>query len=463
MVKKFAIKTFKFLSSLKLAVFTIGLLATVSAVGTFYESIYDTETAQTLIYKSVYMKVALILFAINITCSALDRYPWKIEKHLGFLVAHLGILMVLAGALITQKLGIDGSLALKVGSQDRWVSVTEKELTLYATQDGSSFVTLFYQPVEFLKNPPSEKNPLVIKTPDGEVMIKDFYPYALSSNEMKDSENMLDGPAIRFQLSNTKANVTQWMRARANQAEVFSMGPAQVVLTQSEYKPSGENEIVLTPQKKSDTLSYKIYTKSRPQEVKKGFIKVGEMVETGWMGLEFRLLKLMSHAKEETIVKPLEKPTPMTTSAIKVSFQGAEHWMEMNSLLKMFSKDVGYVLSYGNHRLDLGFPMTLKEFKMTKYPGSQRAASYSSVVEVSGKSAATISMNEPLKEKGYTFYQASFETDPATGQPVRSILSVNYDPGRIWKYLGSLMIVLGSIILFYFKRKLARLQKPKES
>ena len=85
-----------------------------------------------------------------------------------------------------------------------------------------------------------------------------------------------------------------------------------------------------------------------------------------------------------------------------------------------------------------------------------RAASYESDVKVikegvEGKKT-TISMNEPLKYNGFTFYQSSFQQDEM-GRPTMSILSVNHDPGRPWKYLGSLLIVLGIIHLFYFKRK----------
>ena len=81
-----------------------------------------------------------------------------------------------------------------------------------------------------------------------------------------------------------------------------------------------------------------------------------------------------------------------------------------------------------------------------------RAASYESVVTLPDGSDQLISMNEPLKHAGFTFYQASFESDPS-GRPTASVLSVNRDPGRGLKYFGSLLIVLGSIHLFYMKRR----------
>ena len=93
---------------------------------------------------------------------------------------------------------------------------------------------------------------------------------------------------------------------------------------------------------------------------------------------------------------------------------------------------------------------------MDRYQGTMRAASYESDVQVKQNGVSgektTISMNEPLKYNGFTFYQSSFQQDDF-GRPTMSILSVNRDPGRPWKYLGSLLIVLGAIHLFYFKRR----------
>jgi hypothetical protein len=60
-----------------------------------------------------------------------------------------------------------------------------------------------------------------------------------------------------------------------------------------------------------------------------------------------------------------------------------------------------------------------------------------------------VSMNEPMKYGGFTFYQASYVD--AQPRPTTSIFSVNQDPGRWLKYLGSLLIVLGSIWLFGMK------------
>lgn len=70
---------------------------------------------------------------------------------------------------------------------------------------------------------------------------------------------------------------------------------------------------------------------------------------------------------------------------------------------------------------------------------------YKSYVKVNGSlKVDEIYMNEPLKYGGYTFYQSSYQIQP--NAPALSIFSVNKDPGRVLKYLGSLILCAGIII-----------------
>ena len=48
-------------------------------------------------------------------------------------------------------------------------------------------------------------------------------------------------------------------------------------------------------------------------------------------------------------------------------------------------------------------------------------------------------MNEPLYFQNYTLYQSSYETNER-GEPITSVFSVNYDPGRSIKYFGAICI-----------------------
>ena len=194
-----------------------------------------------------------------------------------------------------------------------------------------------------------------------------------------------------------------------------------------------------------------------------GTVKAGGSFETGWMGLTFRVLKYLPKSREKFHFKKVARANPpATTSAIRFQFKGQTHWMAMNSNIKLFSDSQFYYVSLGHRVIPLDFSLRLKDFEVGRYQGTRRAASYASDVQVVEKDKSVngpyhISMNEPLYYKNFTFYQSSFQEDEM-GRPTTSIFSVNRDPGRWIKYLGSLMIVWGSILLFWRKRK----RRPKK-
>ena len=223
-----------------------------------------------------------------------------------------------------------------------------------------------------------------------------------------------------------------------------------------------KNEIYLSPEKGG--LRYVVFYKESEKPGKKGFVKEGDAFDPGFkMGMQFRILRFLPSAVEDWDLQELEHPTPLTTSAVKIVFEGKEHWVLLNDMVKLFTNNAVYLLTYGNRRIDVGFPLTLKSFEVDRYQGTTRAMAYKSVVSVPGIENHMISMNEPLKYKGLTIYQASFQEE--NGQPVASIFSVNADPGRFLKYLGSLILVVGVVLLMWFKHldfKIAKKSGDKE-
>ncbi|MEN6367191.1 MAG: cytochrome c biogenesis protein CcsA [Thermoguttaceae bacterium] len=130
--------------------------------------------------------------------------------------------------------------------------------------------------------------------------------------------------------------------------------------------------------------------------------------------------------------------------------------------------------------LDLGFQIRLKQFRRKLDPGGA-ASHYSSLVDVLDRhmpprvlmADATIALNAPLDVvdprdgRTYRLFQSSFSGpwkpgDPGFDQLARgdrsrdqiflSRLSVNYDPGRWLKYVGSVMVCLGIAMIYYLRR-----------
>lgn len=105
---------FVFAASLKLAVMVILAIAVVLGVATFYEARYGMAPVQARVYGSSLFLGLLAVLAINVMAAALIRYPWK-RKQTGFVITHLGILVLLAGCLISFRTSVDGRISLNPG------------------------------------------------------------------------------------------------------------------------------------------------------------------------------------------------------------------------------------------------------------------------------------------------------------------------------------------------------------
>src|SRR5947208_2798410 len=135
---RFVRQIFRIFSSLRFAVVIITGIAVSLAIGTFLESFYDTRTANYYVYKSLGFQGLLFGLGVTIFCVAMSRYPWR-KSHTPFLLAHLGILILLAGSWVTQRHGLDGSMQI-TESESR--STVDFESEVLAISDDSK-VRLF--------------------------------------------------------------------------------------------------------------------------------------------------------------------------------------------------------------------------------------------------------------------------------------------------------------------------------
>lgn len=105
-----------------------------------------------------------------------------------------------------------------------------------------------------------------------------------------------------------------------------------------------------------------------------------------------------------------------------------------------------YKIIYGKQQRALPFEIALTDFEKKNYPGMQMARGFSSDVVVLDDGArwnARIEMNAPLRYKGYTFYQSSFDQS-ADGET--TVLSVVENKGRLFPYIGTFILALGLLL-----------------
>ena len=185
-----------------------------------------------------------------------------------------------------------------------------------------------------------------------------------------------------------------------------------------------------------------------------------------WMGFKIKLLENRQDAYPSMTpeyVKPVQENGQTIVGemkALEVEVEGQTFWVKSGDPVAYTKGDERINFELAKKTLPLPYEIILDQFKMDTDPGTQTPASFESFVTLfkgnEGSTKHHVFMNNPLKHENFTFYQASyFQTQEG---PFGSILSVNFDPGRFWKYLGSLLLVLGSIWHYFLRRK--HLAKP---
>ena len=107
-----------------------------------------------------------------------------------------------------------------------------------------------------------------------------------------------------------------------------------------------------------------------------------------------------------------------------------------------------YEIVLRKKRYLLPFKIELLDFEKQVHPGTGMARSYSSevnIVEDGYKRHVKIEMNEPLRYKGYTFFQSSFIQD---GDSETSVFAVVHNPplGQWSPYVCCIVSCLGLLL-----------------
>ena len=443
--------------SLKLAVLVILAIAIALSVGTVLESLYDTPTSQYWVYRALWFHGVLALLGVNILSVALSRYPWRF-RHIPFLLAHLGILILLFGSWKTDRDGVDGNLRISEGEEG---SIVELDRASLVIQEKDAVRSI---PVKWV--PPGVHFPTLDTAQYGwthGLKVDRFLPHAdveTSFLALSPSERLPPGkktaPAVKIHLTGGPMQLSQdlWLWEGATEWKIIEAGPARFSMNEALSDQVGQPQLSFFPQA-DGSLSF--LARSSQGKVVKGIWPkdriVGSVLRPGWKGdVQIQVSEWIPQAFISTLYKEsrIQWGAQAPTSAIHVSATPEVGvWLGLGDHAVLHLEGREIQIGYFPKRFVLPFSLKLEHFTVEHDPGTFTPAAYSSEVSVVGREGerkATISMNEPLEMGGYTVYQASYED--GSPRPITSIFSVNRDPGRRWKYLGSALIVLGSVLLF---------------
>jgi hypothetical protein len=164
--KGFGGRAFRLLASLRLSVVVMVTIGAICAYATFYEVSHGTPAVQRDVYQTSWFALLLGLLGLNVLAAMVSRWPWS-KHHVGFLAAHVGILLILSGSVVSLYRGLDSSMALYEGETSDRVSLVEPSLQIHVPGHGVSGTFA----VRFEKQPPRAGRAARFAVPGSDVVL----------------------------------------------------------------------------------------------------------------------------------------------------------------------------------------------------------------------------------------------------------------------------------------------------
>jgi hypothetical protein len=243
--------------------------------------------------------------------------------------------------------------------------------------------------------------------------------------------------------------------------------PAALVRIQSS-SGDGKPALVLSP--KGNGISYQLQRSGKSYA--NGVAEKGDSFALGWADWEAELIESLPMAEITTFLKP-GLPLPEGEVGIpgfraKLTSNETSNvpsrWVPSGEITTLTDGKNVVRIGYGLELRPVPFSIRLVDFEVPRYEGTETPSNFIASVEFQDAATGelktgTARMNHPASFPGtilanitginYKFSQAEWnprDLDETT-------LQVLYDPGWLFKWLGSLLVCVGISIMFYLKPK----------
>lgn len=472
---------FQFLASLRLAVILLSVLIVMSIVGTIFESKFDSDTARIWFYEAPWFHLWLLLLAANLTCSTFMRWPWK-KYHTGFLLTHLGIIIVMIGAVVGWVWGIEGTMTLFKDSPPDNALVLQKRVLTVRDPDARRAVSIHLgrgglrvrgdDPVEVWTSPSGWKIQAVA---DSDRVLGTFQPAAAP-----------DGNAavrVRLQTKAMGQNIDQWLLAGDRDRARLDLGLITVDLVApgaSAPAAGAANRAIIRVQEDG---SLRVEIVSAGQRVAEAPLQTGIPLATGWRDWTIEAVQTLASAQPGFIFRALaggEKPPPGEPLVEGVQIRMSRddrtitQWVGAGWRVAFPTGAFPLEVSYGWEVHRLPFGLVLEDFVVERNEGTDEPASFRSDLamvlpdgQVDGRGSC--SMNRPanypqalwrsLTGLTYKISQASWNPNDLS----QSSVQILRDPGWFFKWTGSLVLCAGLVTMFTFRRPASAGKSPRDT
>ena len=567
-------RVWRLLGSLRIAVPLLIVIASVLAWGTIYETRFGTASVQRFMYQSWWFQGLLAFLALNLAVAALERYPWE-RKHLPFVLAHLGIILILLGGIIGGRFGVEGQLIIPEGQAERVLQLPGNVLVVQQPNPGLHQVFPTNFETRAWVHEPQVTFPVALNGRSIQITIDRYYPDAVLEEHIRDVGSE-ENPAVRVLLAHNEQQDAVWLMSRDPERFGMGWGEAHVLFLEPQtsdqvdqltgrsddaWHPRGAVSIRLpgmaaareipVPEQLNQSMDiegtpYRITFKdyfpdfaiteqgpvsrsAQPNNPAVSFILSGPegtdahllfalhpefqalhgfthqiaaevsyahaasgalppngigLILTPSKGL---LAVLTGRGTERQVIEPVEIGTRYTHPSLGYQFevaayapratieqhinnrgdevkaealhligregsQVAQAWVSLRQTVSLSLGKEPLLVDYRPAQYELPYTIKLLDFRKIDYPGTQMAAGFESDVELTDPKRGVmlmrkISMNNPLKYRGFAFYQSSYIEGPAE----TTVLSVRSDPGTPFVYAGFIIVILGVIAMFVLR------------
>ncbi|KAA6230774.1 cytochrome C biogenesis protein [Campylobacter sp. LR291e] len=481
----------KNVGNIKISIMLFLLFAIFSALATFIESAYKTQTAWAMIYGTWWFGLIQLLLGINLAC-AIFSYKMINRKKIPLLLFHISFLFILFGAAMTRYLGFEGMVHIREGDTNSAIESSKSFVRLSTIKDGdiisvtnSDYISLLPFVNSFNLNLDLEKGkaklvyenllldansvfkenekspPLLVLTlssedskgvdlyfRQGEIKTIDGINFAFLNDEVekpfvKIDENLKlsSSNALSFlqMSSGDSASINPFDMVDSKERRLYTINNINFVV---KFASLHGQESLIGKNRPQDE-SWWLWFKSAWLEVFRTMLVSSFGEPSNWKA--FFLTPFKEFAMS-TDYHSLEL-SGQNALKLRLSYDGEERELyifEHSNPLRIELGGQRFFVSWRSEYYDLPFELYLKDFIMDRYPGSMSPSSYASEVEVRNDKENfdyRIFMNNVLDYDGYRFYQSSYDQDE-----MGTYLSVNKDPGKIPTYIGYFLLSLGMFL-----------------
>ncbi len=454
-LKKFADQYF----SMLVTVILLLLFATSIGYATFAENNQGTEVAKALVYNAHWMEVLYVLLVVNLIGSIFKYHLVRRQKW-SVLAFHLAFLLILAGAAVTRYTSSEGMMHIREGQSSNEISSDKTSLRILAEVNGVKTE----RSVEALLG--DKKSAQILETleiggktitVENELFVPDAFETIVPDEQgepaislfVLDSENnRLDGIltkdkrivfkdlSLAFSDSATSADIV-FQETPQGISFISNLPVSQMSMMRQEQKIFMPGKPILAEAKTLYTINHIVL-----------------VVKTYLPKAKVNLTQAVAGAEASGIVREGKDAVVFKVSDGNL-VKRVNVFSDSNPLTQAAQCMLGNVkvkLSYGIMPQLLPFSITLRDFQLERYPGSNSPSSYASEITVTDSERKTqrpfrIFMNNILNYRGYRFFQSSYDEDEQG-----TILSVSHDYwGTLITYAGYLMLVLGMIWTLFNK------------